>query len=351
MSHKPKVSIIVGLYNIEKFLCEDRLKEVFCQTFSDWELILVDDGSTDGTGSIIDEEAKKDARIIVIHKENGGLGSARNVGLDVAQGKYIWSFDVDDEVEPDVLEKLYKAAEDTNAEVLCFGYIEHDLALKTQTVFQFDRVSCHSNDEVRAVYLDHLLMKFNNGFFWNKLYRRDFIEKHHLRFGNERIQQDEVFNLKVYKCVNHLEIIPGTFYHYFVYNTGNNRSRFIPERYEIYKSVYRHFCDLRDYWNLKDARLDTYLYNRLFESLNVLLRYNLTHPKSTWNKDEREAELHKVLNDQDFQEAIAFKQKEGIGLENRLFQFAYRIHSVRLIVILNSFFSCLRALKHSLALG
>lgn len=344
--NSPKVSIIVGCYNVSKWLNEGRLNDIYNQSFSDWELILVDDGSTDESGCFIDEEAKKDRRIKVIHKENGGLGSARNAGLNVAQGKYIWSFDVDDHVNPNSLESLIKIAEDTDAEMLCFGYIEHNIDLKTQTKYQFDCVSCHNNEEVKSIYLDHLLLKFNNGFFWNKMYRRDFIEKNHLRFGSERIQQDEVFNLQVYKYLNHLEIISGVFYHYYIYNSGNNRSRFIPDRYNIYKNVYSHFCDLRDFWRIEDVRLNTYLCNRLFENLNVLLRYNLVHPQCTWNKDRRVKEMIRVMEDKDFREAIVFKEGEGLDLENRIFLWAYRKHSLKFIEIINPCFFFLRYVKH-----
>ena len=103
----PLISILAGCYNVSKFLKEGRLNDIFNQTFTEWELILVDDGSTDGTSEILDEEAKKEKRITVIHKENGGLGSARNAGLDVARGKYIWSFDLYDRVDSYVLYKLY----------------------------------------------------------------------------------------------------------------------------------------------------------------------------------------------------------------------------------------------------
>lgn len=342
----PKVSIIVGCYNVAKWLKKGRLNNIYNQTYENWELILVDDGSTDETGQILDEEAQKDERIVVLHKDNGGLGSARNAGLDIARGDYIWSFDVDDEVESDVLSKLYKTLEETSAEVICFGYIEHNVELNTLTEFQFDRISGQTNDEVREIYLDHLLLKFNNGFFWNKIYRRDFLEKNHLRFGSERIQQDEAFNLRVYKCLRHLELIPSTYYHYFVYNTGNNRSRFIPNRYEIYKSMYANFCDLRDYWRLEDPRFEAYLYNRLFANLNDLLRYNLVHPKCTWSEEVRMEEMERVMNDSDFRNAIAFKEKEGMCIEDRLFLYAYRKRSIYLINVLNSIFFGLRFIKH-----
>lgn len=96
----PKISIIVPVYNVEKYLrkCID---SILNQTFKDFELILIDDGSTDESGKICDEYNLKDNRIKVIHKENGGLSSARNAGLDIAQGEYIGFVDSDDWIESD----------------------------------------------------------------------------------------------------------------------------------------------------------------------------------------------------------------------------------------------------------
>lgn len=89
MEESSKVSIIVGCYNVSKWLCMGRLNDIYNQTYRNWELILVDDGSTDETPALLDAEAKKDSRIRVLHKENGGLGSARNAGMDIATGDYI----------------------------------------------------------------------------------------------------------------------------------------------------------------------------------------------------------------------------------------------------------------------
>lgn len=98
----PKVSIIVPVYKAEKYLnrCID---SILAQTFTDWELLLIDDGSTDRSGDICDEYAKKDTRIRVFHKENGGVSSARNLGLDSAQGEWVTFIDADDYILPDFL--------------------------------------------------------------------------------------------------------------------------------------------------------------------------------------------------------------------------------------------------------
>ena len=114
-------SVIVPIYNIEKYIrrCVD---SVLIQSFADFELILVDDGSPDSCGAICDEYAGKDTRIKVIHKKNGGLASARQAGIKEASGDYVFNLDGDDTIVPDALESAYKIICDTGAEIVSFSY-------------------------------------------------------------------------------------------------------------------------------------------------------------------------------------------------------------------------------------
>ena len=124
-SHKPKVSVIVPVYKAEKYLrkCVD---SILAQTFKDFEVLLVDDGSPDGSGAICDEYAKKDPRVRVFHKENGGVSSARQCGLDNARGEYTIHADPDDWVEPEMLEELYAKAKAEDADMVICDYYVND---------------------------------------------------------------------------------------------------------------------------------------------------------------------------------------------------------------------------------
>lgn len=115
------VSVVIPVYNVRNYL-EKCVKSVIDQTYSEWEAILVDDGSTDGSGEICEELALKDKRIQVIHKENGGLSDARNVGVQKARGKYLCFLDSDDTIEADMMEKTVEAAEAYSSEILLFDY-------------------------------------------------------------------------------------------------------------------------------------------------------------------------------------------------------------------------------------
>ena len=119
----PKISVIVPVYNTEAYL-ERCLQSVVSQTWENTEIILVDDGSKDGSGACCDQWREKDGRILVIHKENGGLGLARNSGLEVASGDYVIFVDSDDYLETDALERAQKRIEETGADACYYGMTE-----------------------------------------------------------------------------------------------------------------------------------------------------------------------------------------------------------------------------------
>lgn len=172
------ISVVVPIYNVAEFLPQC-IQSVCSQTYKDLEIILVDDGSTDGSSLICDEYAGKDERICVIHKENGGLVSARKAGLKVAQGEYISCIDSDDWVEPDMLQKLMEL--ETDADVICFaGYEECEgyRGIKRNTV---EEGLYHTREQLADLYGKMLMNKefFVHGIstsIWNKLFKRSVLE-------------------------------------------------------------------------------------------------------------------------------------------------------------------------------
>ena len=130
MANFPKISVIVPVYNTEMYLrrCID---SVLTQSYKDFELLLIDDGSKDSSGAICDEYAARDSRVKVFHKENGGVSSARNAGLAIASGDWIMHLDGDDWIEPDMLERLIRKGEDTGADIVMgdflFAYSDRDI--------------------------------------------------------------------------------------------------------------------------------------------------------------------------------------------------------------------------------
>lgn len=204
----PEVSIIVPVYKAEKYLnrCVD---SILAQTFTDWELLLIDDGSPDRSGEICDEYAKKDFRIRVIHKENGGVSSARQRGLDEAVGEYTIHVDSDDWVEPNMLEELYKKAKQDDADIVICDYF-NNIGTK-QTICR----QCPSSLEPKQVLIE--LFQQLHGSCWNKLARRVCYKQYGIEFPRGINYCEDLFTWVQF--LSHKEVkvayLNKAFYHYF----------------------------------------------------------------------------------------------------------------------------------------
>lgn len=198
-----KISMIVPVYQVEKYIAQC-IESVLNQTFSDFELILIDDGSKDNSGAICDSYAAKDDRIIVIHTKNNGAATARNIGMERASGKYITFLDGDDYLAENMLARLYEKIENSDYDIVVSDFLnilpdEKDnftLHLQERTV---------SGREV----LEHLKNEKNYGVWtivWNKIYKREVLEN--LRFPDGKYFEDEFFSDKVYLNSNQIHVIP-----------------------------------------------------------------------------------------------------------------------------------------------
>ena len=189
-----KVTVIIPVYNMERYLekCVDSIKN---QTYNNLEIILVDDGSTDSSGVCCDQLKETDTRIKVIHKENGGLSSARNAGLEVATGKYIYFLDSDDYVEADLIESCVTFMEQGN-ELVVFNYRKVNEAGEILAYSHFRREKwLFKEDEDRLKFIFEELLCYKVGWeAWDRFYSRDIIEKHHLRFAdNNKIFAEDLY--------------------------------------------------------------------------------------------------------------------------------------------------------------
>ena len=183
-----EISIIVPVYNVEQYL-ENCIESILNQTFKDFELILVDDGSTDNSGKICDIYEKKDSRIKVIHKNNGGLSSARNTGLDIACGKYIGFVDSDDSIHPKMYEVLYNLIEKYKSDISCCNYkYTYDISNQNHEELNLNEVIEMSNIEaIEKLYDKDLGVRLVVA--WNKLYHKRLFDN--IRYKVGRLHEDE----------------------------------------------------------------------------------------------------------------------------------------------------------------
>ncbi len=175
------ISVIVPVYNVEKYLrkCID---SILSQTYTNLEIILVDDGSVDNSGRICDEYKEKDSRIVVIHKENGGLSSARNAGLDMAHGEYIGFIDSDDYIGSDMYEELYKNMQDNNADLSICGILDLYQGIESKRNTPDTKVMLTA-EAIKLMLLTRLTVSF-----CNKLFKRELFKD--TRFPTGKIVED-----------------------------------------------------------------------------------------------------------------------------------------------------------------
>ena len=221
------ISVIIPVYKVEEYLtrCVD---SVINQTYKNLEIILVDDGSPDNCGIICDEYAQKDSRIKVIHKENGGLSSARNVGVDVAKGTYIAFVDSDDFIHEEFIEKLYEILKSNDADISQCDFIktngEKPNLDTEETIKVYDNISfLDSMYKVNGV---HIVVA------WNKLYKSELFAE--IRYPEGKIHEDEaVIHLLIHKA-NKCVRTNRQMYYYFINENGIMNAKFSEKRLDIF---------------------------------------------------------------------------------------------------------------------
>lgn len=230
-----KISVIVPVYNVEKYLlrCTDSILK---QTFTDFELILVNDGSLDNSGYICDQLKENDKRIKVIHKENGGLSSARNAGIDAAQGNYITFIDSDDVVNKYYLQLLYNACVENGADIamgrlLRFSQIN---AVNKDVIDEFVS-DCITTEEVfKNFYNIDIAANYNSSCC--KLYRKEIFNE--IRFPVGRLFEDEFTTYKLYHNADKIMYLNIDLYYYFVNDSGITRNLSTDKRFDEYDAQY-----------------------------------------------------------------------------------------------------------------
>mgnify|MGYP002740772133 FL=1 len=208
-SLNPSISIIVPIYNREQWL-SDCLDSILAQTFTNWECILVDDGSTDNSLKIAQEYAANDERFIVFSQENQGVSAARNLGLDHAQGKWLAFVDSDDEIAPDYLEILYKLGEDNNADLVNASCIYHYNGNKKLAIILNDTIYTYQEEDFGNYFNSRMPSII-------KLYRLDLVKEHHLRFETKfHFAEDLIFCIEFYLRAQRFATSSKAIYKYYI---------------------------------------------------------------------------------------------------------------------------------------
>ena len=310
--NNPIVSIITPVYKVVNCLPKC-IESVISQTFTEWEMILVDDGSPDRSGEICDEYALRDSRIKVLHKQNGGPSSARNLGIEHAQGKYIWFVDSDDWIEHGALHRIFNVMDNGNADI-CFFCLNPISNSEVQIPFDFKSIVGNNADGIHYVGKQECAKAFveiemsgGMGWTWNKWFKKSIIDENHIRFDTRfAIQEDHLFTLSYLLHVNHVIITDYAPYNYVIAE-GSLVSR--PQAFlvtkELNRAMYESRRELCSTYDIIDSGYIKWFTsdfaNRIVANLCQLKRTNLT------NKER----IH------EFKEVNSFLGKNSVDLEGK----------------------------------
>lgn len=303
----PLVSIIVPVYNVQNVV-QYCIESILKQTVKDFELLLINDGSTDGSGMVCDRYSQKDSRVIVIHKENGGVSSARNIGFAKAQGKYIVCVDSDDFVEPDYLQTLLEVREKfPNAGHIwcCFQTVttSNKEDLKLNLASDNEEISLFDRKDIMTLYELWLLQMP-----WNKLYDAELIKKDKLCMDESlNLGEDLVFNLQYLNAVLNTDIV---IVNKPVYNYVINHNNSLDNKYcsNLLQSCEKTNNIIKNYmvkWKIDSSQEYKY-YNMCFNKYERIL-------DNTFKKGNLQSKKEKVQ----FNNSVIKSEKFKQALENR----------------------------------
>lgn len=257
MEKSPFLSVIMPIYNTKDYV-KQAIESVLTQTFSDFQLILLDDHSTDGSGAICDDYAQKDKRVLTIHlQKNGGVSNARNFGLRYATGKYVTFIDSDDYIDSSLYLSFFKTIEKFHSpEVLLCGIIEEycnqDKVVYTKKV-TVDPCFLDSSLKIRNVMIN-LERKTLLGYVYNKFYFLDYIRENHILFDQEtKINEDFLFNMGVFRNLKTLAVVEDCGYHYLKRGNKSATGQFIPDYFPIHEKRVMMLIKQFEQWDMITA--------------------------------------------------------------------------------------------------
>ena len=283
MEKKQLISVIIPVYNVEKYI-EQCIESIINQTYKKIEVILIDDGSIDKSGAICDEYAKIDKRIIVIHKENGGLSDARNKGIDIAKGEYITFVDSDDYVKENFIEDLYTAIINNNAKLSICNIIMVDEDGNTIENLGFSSDKLVNGKEILKGICEYRNL-IEGIVAWNKMYSKDFFKEN--RYPKGKIHEDEFLTYKILYFANKVAITNRFLYYYRKNDNSITSKKFNVKRLDFIEALEERLVFYNSY-------KEKYLYNKTFERIiNVIRIYYIKVKKYIADSKEIQKKLLK----------------------------------------------------------
>jgi len=310
-STSPKVSIIMSVYNTETFL-DRSIKSVLNQTYKNFEFIIINNGSTDSSLSIINHYESIDNRIkLISNNKNKFLSEARNQALSISTGKYLYIIDSDDYIDGDTLNCSVLCAEENNLDLVVFGwYMEYCIDGKniSYSVSPQDNIF-NNKDEFRKNVLSYL----NQSILtvpWNKLYKREVINKYAIIYRNTKLE-DHHFNMDYIQNIKNAAFISKPMYHYFRSRKGSELEQIY--KFDLFKKKKEHYIHtklLLEYWEINDEKNLTILYTFFAERiLQCLMEINAN---DEFTKNQKRLKINDIFSDKEAKVAIKFSKPQSM---------------------------------------
>lgn len=312
-SNQVSVSAILPVYNVAEYL-ELAVRSLVNQTLKSIEIILIDDGSTDDSGKIADELAQVYQQVVIIHQENSGAAIARNNGIKVAKGKYLYFMDPDDWAKPDMLYSMYSAAEQYQAQLVMTGFTNKydDGKEEYATSVKPEFASYMTQDEFRNsayIYLNNTMLAVP----WNKLYSRNYILENHLEFPP--VKWDDLhFNLEAVKEIEKVVVVDNDDYQFLRTRPGSETTKvFDKSLFDKRKQQFEHVLEVFNYWNLSNNQtnkaLNYYFASRVFQVVQEI------SDNKAFTYKTKLGLIQNIVND-DLVEHVLSGEKDGSTLVN-----------------------------------
>lgn len=339
-----KVSIIVPVYNVEKYL-ENCIESLINQSLKDIEIILVDDGSPDGSPKICDDYSKKDKRIKVIHKKNGGVSAARNDGLKEATGEYVIFCDSDDWMDKNGLEYLYKQATKTYADIVIGDvYMANDKDKKYVKFYKDEFVTedkLFIKDLIKAdIYRTYCPNPpdegpaFGYGGPWNKLVRRKLLLENDIRFDLrvKGVFDDILYTANILAVANKISYIQKPIYFYRIVENSITHS-FKPNVVEINDAIFNSWKEFFEKYE-EDYEYTEAFYACVIRRLDEAIKLYFVNDKNTNSKKELKKELKLLLKKEPYYNALRKVKLNKLSRKQILLSVLGRCGLINLIYIL-----------------
>lgn len=333
-------SIVLPIYNVERYL--DRcINSILNQEYANFEIILIDDGSPDNCPKMCDEWVEKDKRIKVVHKKNGGLGFARNTGIENAKGDYILFLDSDDYIEHNLLNNLNIEINKNQSDIIFFGYKR--ISSSGEELLNFSlkpesKVYIENNVIKNKLFNDFLISNSSKLFIsaWNCCINLKFLKKSKVLFNSEReyISEDLDFHIRLFNFVNKLSFIEGTYYCY-CQNDDSLTSTYKADRYERLKKFYIYMLEQKD--KLKyDDQLNNGLMYSFISCVFGCIKMEVLHIENTSYSEGRKR-IKYICNDEFFNKAYSMLDKKNMSFSWKVMRFLMKIKMYDLIIFFSKY--------------